>query len=462
VSQRLAAIVTLDRQAPSKQRTEASRGGWDWDSDGMLAQEYRHDATHFEAEGVSADIVGQSAVVTDVDASIRGRSESVNLQARVNAGYLYDLRPDDPENSARISTAYLDVSDRARRKSLRIGRQSRNSGGVGGTFDGLHVGWRASDRATLHLAAGLPAETTHHAPDPSRQFVGLSADIRGNSSGWEISPFMFAQQFEGYADRQAVGTEFRYFQPGRTLVGLLDYDIHHAALNAAMLMGTFETANHWMITGTLDHRKSPFLTTRNALIGQPIQSFQGLVDVYGQDGVEQLAQDRTADMNMASLGFSRPIGDRYQVSTDFTFTQMSALPASGGVPELPGSGTQLGWSGQLIANSLFRDGDVAIAGVQWFDSSTAQVASLMLSARVPLWYGIRFGPRLRLDHRNYSMDGSTQWTMSPAVRIDWLWRKAIVEFEVGGDWESRKLPLSTNSANRIWFVLDYRIPFGVD
>ena len=42
----------------------------------------------------------------------------------------------------------------------------------------------------------------------------------------------------GYTDRQAIGTELRYFRPGLTFVGLADYDIHFGDLNDVLLLAT--------------------------------------------------------------------------------------------------------------------------------------------------------------------------------------------------------------------------------
>jgi hypothetical protein len=358
-----------------------------------------------------------------------------------------------------VSVAYADLNDRQWRLNARLGRQSRHNGGVLGTFDGLDFGWRATPSVRLNLMAGSPLETTTDAFDSGRRFVSLSANLSGWLEGLEISPFLIDQTYDGVEDRRAAGAELRWFRPGRTLVGLLDYDIDYSALNMAMLLGTFDLPAGWTITGTLDHRNSPFLTTRNAMAGQAVQTLGELVAQIGEPAVRALAEDRTAEVDTVSIGVSRPIGTRFQWIADVGATRMSEMPASGGVEAIPGTGTELSIGSQLIANSLFRSGDVSILGLRVSDGDVARTSSLSLSSRFPMWGRLRAGPRLRFDYREFGADGTTQWLASPALRIDWHSDRTTIEFEAGGEWMSRELAIDRENSNRYWFSLGYRVGF---
>jgi hypothetical protein len=458
VGQRLAALATLDSR-PQVAAVAQREGGMDWTAFGGWSQEYRYDSTSLKTTDFSTDFTSQSMVITDGDFSLRGRGERFDVQTRVSAGYLYDLLPDGAGDQTRVSVAYADVNDREFGINARLGRQSKHSGGVLGTFDGLYLGWRALPTLRLNLMAGNPVESTGDPFTSDRQFVSLSADWTGWIEGLEISPFLIDQTYDGVSDRRAVGSEVRWFTPGRTVVGLFDYDIDYAALNMAMLLGTFELPGRWTITGTVDHRKSPFLTTRNALAGQVVQLLDELVTQFGEAGVRALAEDRTADVDTVSLGVSRPLGTRFQWIADAAATQISSMPASGGVAAIPGTGTELSFGAQLIGNSLLRSGDVSIIGLRWYEGEVARTVSMSLSSRFPLWGRLRAGPRLRFDYREFSADGSTQWLASPALRIDWHSDRTTVELEAGGEWMSRELPTDQEKTNRYWFSLAYRVAF---
>jgi hypothetical protein len=431
----------------------------DWTAFGGFSQEYRYDSTSLDDGTVSVDLASQSLMITDGDLTLRGTGERFTVLARVNAGYLYDMSPDGPGNETRVGYAYADLADRVLGISGRLGRQSTHSGGVLGTFDGLNLGWRPGEALRLNLVGGSLVESTYDSLSTDRQFVSLSANWSGWIEGLEIGPFVIDQTYQGVSDRRAVGTDLRWFGPGRTLVGLFDYDVDYAAVNMAMLLGTFELPGHWTLTGSIDHRKSPFLTTRNALVGQPVQSLDALIAQFGEAGVHALAEDRTADVETVSLGVSHPIGTRLQWIADLAATRISDLPASGGVAAVPGTGTELSLGGQLIANSLMLPGDVSIIGFRWFEGDLARTLSLSLGSRFPLWGRLRAGPRLRFDQRESSIDGSTQQVLSPALRVDWYSGHTTIEFEAGGEWASRQLPINEEKTDRYWFSLAYRVGF---
>jgi len=458
VNQRLAALTTLDTR-PQVAAVGQREGGMEWSSFGGWAQEYRYDSTSLDTMDTTTNFTSQSMLITDGDFSLRGRGERFDVQARINAGYLYDLLPDAAGTQTRVSTAYVDLNDRQFDLDARLGRQSKHSGGVLGSFDGLLLGWRAKPSLRLNLMVGSPLETTTDGFTTNRQFVSLSANWSGWIEGLEISPFAIDQTYDGVSDRRAVGTEMRWFRPGRTVVGLLDYDVDYNALNMAMLLGNFELPGRWTITGTLDHRKSPFLTTRNAMAGQAVQSLGELIAQIGEPAVRALAEDRTADVDTVSLGVSRPLGTRFQWIADVGATRMSEMPASGGVEAIPSTGTELSFGAQVIGNSLLRSGDVTILGLRISDGGVARTSSLSLSSRFPLWGRLRAGPRLRFDYREFSADGTTQWLASPAIRVDWHSDRSTIEFEAGGEWMSRELPINQEKSNRYWFSLGYRVGF---
>jgi hypothetical protein len=458
VAQRLAALTTLDSR-PQVEAVAARDGGMDWTAFGGFSQEYRHDSTTIDDGTISVDLASQSLLLTDGDLTLRGIGERFTVLARVNAGYLYDLSPDGPGNATRVGYAFAELADRELGLSGRLGRQSTHSGGVLGTFDGLNLGWRPGDELRLNLVGGSLVDSTFEALSSDRKFVSLGASWSGLIEGLEIGPFVIDQTYQGVPDRRAVGMDLRWFAPGRTLVGLFDYDVDYSAVNMAMLLGTFELPGRWTLTGTLDHRKSPFLTTRNALIGQPVQSLDALIAQLGESAVRALAVDRTADVETVSLGVSHPIGTRLQWIADLAATRISDLPGSGGVAAVPGTGTELSLGGQLIANSLLRAGDVSILGFRWFEGDFARTLSLSLGSRFPVWGRLRAGPRLRFDHRELSADGTTQDLVSPAIRVDWSSGHTTIEFEAGGEWASRELPIDEEKTDRYWFSLAYRVGF---
>ena len=81
-------------------------------------------------------------------------------------------------NRAGISSAYVETTLKETDLTVRAGRQTRNTGGVIGRFDGALVSWQASDMFRLNAVGGAPNWSRFDAPfRAGRYFAGASIDL---------------------------------------------------------------------------------------------------------------------------------------------------------------------------------------------------------------------------------------------------------------------------------------------
>ena len=457
VKKRLRALALATR--PSQGGRVAGEEDSAWRFYGGFSQIYRRDSTSFSNDAVSADLTTQNALINDVGLVARRRGERFDFSTRAAAGYTLDMLSDGPGDQSRITMLFAELNDRELDWTVRAGRQSGNAGGLLGTFDGVYAGYQVRPRFRLNANFGYPVESTRDGPNTDRQFYGLSADFGTFANAWDFSVYAISQDYFGTTDRQAIGTEVRYFKPGITMVGLLDYDIHYQDLNNVLLLGTFALPARWTVNFNLDHRKSPSLTTRNAMIGQPVTSFDELFDLFTIDEIGQLAQDRTAESDAYTLSASRPLGERWQWSVDIGSLTLSGTPASGGVAATPDSGADVAVATQLIGFGLFGRGDVSTLGLQYQTGSTMETLSLGLSSQFPIGERWRLQPRLRVDQRKFDADGSTQTTYVPTLRTELRVQRFTMELEGGAEIGSRDLGQTTEDTTRYYFSLGYRYDF---
>ena len=308
---------------------------------------------------------------------------------------------------------FAEINDRQLDWTVRGGRQSGSAGGLLGTFDGLYAGYQLRPRVRLNANFGYPVDSTRNGPTTDRSFYALSADFGTFAGGWDLSVYGVSQEYFGLTDRQAIGSEVRYFRPGLTFLGLVDYDIHYQELNNLLLLGTVTLPARWTMSVNLDHRKSPSLASRNAMIGQPVRRFDELFGIYSSGEIEQLARDRTSESDVYTVSLSRPFGERWQWSMDLSSISLGPTPASGDVPATPDAGTDFIASTQALGYGLFGRGDVTSLGLQYQSGDTTDLVSLGLGAQVPIGRAWRLGPRLRVDQRDLHADGSQQWLCAP-------------------------------------------------
>ena len=440
VNQRLAALLATDRQGNGTTPARAAAGRRsrqsDWRIQTYFSQYYRRDVNQPSDQN---ETVSQSALYSDANVDARRRGERFDFSSRLSAGYRNDFLDEDigSGDSLRVSYAYADLADTVTGLRGRIGRQSRNSGGVLGRFDGLNLGYQLGERVLLNTVIGKPAYSSSDGIDSSRSFYGVSANYGPVLENLELGVFYIAQDVAGIQDRQAVGGEFRYFGTNQSLWGMVDYDLAYGELASAYLQGSWRFASRLSIHGLVDRRGSPFLSASNALIGQPVATFEELVEIYSEDELRQLGRDRTSLSTTYTVGLSYPVSPKLQINADASQSTMDATPASGGVFATEES-TYRYYSGSLVASSILKEGDVSIISARFSDSDTSRVTSLTFDSRYPIGRTWRINPRLRVDRRQRVADPNYEWLYTPGIRIQYRRsQKFRIELEAGKQFSQR-------------------------
>ena len=459
VRQRLTALLTAPEspRAPLG-RSVARAAPSPWALYGGFSQYYRRDAGEFGGQSVTL----QSALLSDGDFVARRSGRRIELEARATGSHFLDLMSEDEGagDQSRVYQLYVDVADRDWGLGARLGRQSLRSYGVLGRFDGAHLTYDWREDRRVNVLSGLPVFDPQEGPDSERIFYALGLDFNGLFRGLDASVFFNTQQLGDLDDREAVGGEVRYFDDARSLITSLDYDLGYGELNSLAAMGNWRFANLLTLNASLNLRRSPFLTTENAIIGQPVGTLDELLLLFDEDQIRQLALDRSGEMRTATLGIARPLFERFQVNADVTVSDFDGTTASGGVPAFEGLGTEYYYSLYLTGMSLFREGDTSILGLRYLDGSTASTLAVSLDQRFPVGSRLRLNPRLRLYRREMLSDGTEQWSAAPSMRVFYvLGRNYRLELDLGGEWSTRD-SAALNSDYSIYYVyLGYRADF---
>lgn len=461
VGQRLAALLAGNR--PGEASTSAPGGGQRraasvWRVQTFVSQYYRRDVNQPTDQD---DIISQSALYSDVNLDARRRGERFDFSARLTAGYRNDFLDEEAGggNDTRVSYAYADIDDAKTGLRARFGRQSRNTGGVLGRFDGLNLGYQASERVLVNAVVGKPAYSSSDGVDSARTFYGTGVTYGPILGGLELGGYFIQQTIEGIDDRQAVGAEFRYFGENQNIWGMLDYDTSYSEISNAYLQASWRFASRFSVHGSVDRRRSPFLSTGNALIGQPVATFGELIDIFAEDELRQMALDRSPLSTTASFGIAHTLTPRLQINADANRTTVEATPDSGGVFGAPAS-TYSYLSSSLVASSLFREGDVLIIGARYSDSDTAAVATLTLDGRFPIGRALRINPRLRVDRRERFGEEDYEWIYTPGLRIQYRrGRRFRLELEAGKQFSQRQTEFSDLNRESYFVNVGYQAFF---
>jgi len=461
VRQRLAALLSTG--SSPKQRTASassttSSGGAPWKIRTFFSQYYRR---HVNQVTEGEEITSQSSLYSDLSIDARKRGERFDLSARLTAGYRNSFMEETTSsgNNTRVSYAYVDLADAGTRLRGRLGRQTRNTGGVLGRFDGLNLSWDLGKQVRLQTVAGVPVYSTSYDDDVSRSFTGLSANFVTGDDNLDIGVFALQQDVEGMTDRQGIGAELRYFGESFNVWSIADYDPSFGELGSVFAQGSWRISPKSTISGVIDRRYSPFLSLGNAVIGQPLIDFDQLQVTMTEDEIRQLANDRSALSTTVSLGLSQALSPRFQLNLNASETRVDETTASQGVAATPAT-TYRYVSTNLVASSLFKEGDTAIVGLRYSSSDSTDVYSLSLDTRLPAFRNLRVSPRLRVDYREIRADQSTQWLLTPGLRVQYRWgRKTRLDLEAGRQFSRHEMAGTDIDRDSYFINLGYQLFF---
>lgn len=457
VRQRLNGLLTArekpkDKLRKSKASLDPDSLNWDTQFFGSLSQFFNFGKTDFQENGVPR--TNRSDINSNIDLNVRSRSQKYHIRSQFVGGYDLDLKSDGDRSEGSVNTLVLEGKDIERGFLARMGRQFQSTGGVFGRFDGGWLSYEISPEVQVNGVIGFPVQFTTSDPvRTDKSFYGLNFDLGTFAEFWNFNVYGIHQQADSFTDRQALGGEVRYFDPQKSFLGLIDYDVSHAELNLLILSGdyVYPKKTRWHLG--LDYRKSPLLTTSNALQGQAgAKDLSGLMTVFSEDEVRKLASDRTATNKSLIFSVTQELSERFQLNGEFSVSELSGTPASGGVEAIPSTGAEFFYSTQLISNNLFVDQDIVILGLRYSDLQNGDSYSGDLNMRFQITRNLRINPRVRLSYRKNKRNKGDRVNVRPLVRLDYRWKKWMrFELEAGREWVSETV-LGDSLQSRNYFL----------
>lgn len=466
VRQRLNGLLTAGDKPKERLRSaKFSKDGteksvWDTQVFGSFSQFYSHDRTDSTTSGEPR--VNRSDLSSDLDFNTRFRSDKYEISTQFVGGHDADFREDGDDTDISVNTLNIEVKDLKRNLFGRFGRQFESSGGVLGRYDGGLLSYDINSKVKVNGVAGVPVQSTTVQPlDVDKYFYGMSLDLGTFAKYWNFNVYGINQDVNGITDRRAVGGEARYFHPKMSFLTLVDYDVSYKELNLFIFSGdyVFPEKTRWHLT--LDYRKSPILTTSNALQGQVgVEDVSDLLNTFSEDQVRQFAQDRTARSRSMIFSVTQELNDRFQLNGEFSVSELSGTPASGGVPATSSSGAEFFYSTQLIGSSLIMDNDITILGFRYSDLQNVDSYSIDVNTRFPITRDLRINPRVRLDYRKNKADGGDRVNVRPLVRVDYRWKRWLrFEVEGGREWINETVIGDSQKSTSYFFSLGARAFF---
>jgi len=448
-------------------------GGTQWSVGGGVSSFYVRDDSATQTKDIStapnpnadpdSHIVHQNEILNNFDLRGSISDELISTKIRVSGSHEQALASGAQEQDrVGMSTAYFETYLKPTGITARVGRQSVSGAGVIGRFDGALLSWQYDPTFRFNVVGGAANWSSYDAPFLNERYLfGTSVDVAGVAPGLDASLFAIQQNDRGVVDRRAVGAEVRYYRDNMSALGLIDYDIHFQKLNAATFTGSYTFEDKSILATTLDYRRVPYLSSWNALEGQPYATLYDMLHDSTLSQVQQYALDRTPVFTSAMVSYMRPLNERWQVGGDGTITHLAGTPPSGGVDGTMPSGTELYLSGQLVGTSIVKDGDQFVGALRYAHLNDSNVYFLDLGARYPWDEKLSISPRFRAGYRVGTTIPLKETTILPSVLLDYAFARGLsFEGEVGYKYID-SLQSGVKSASKdFFFTLGVRSDFS--
>lgn len=483
-------IATLGRKpvkpiSVTAERTTQGKTGSQTLTYGSVSMHYYHGASKIDTVDNNTTLSGnavnqtsfsnvdQSALITSVVATERFISEKYDNRIVFQDTHFANLLPGQTSKN-RLGAAYLEVKNKESNYSVRMGRQSSSGGGVMGRFDGALAGVGITPSLRLNVVGG---QLSDYAVGEKPIFYGASVDMG------PVTVYAINQTVENVLDRQAVGTEIRYFEPNKTAFALFDYDTLFSALNVAMFQGTYSVTPERTFNLLIDHRRTPYLATRNALNGAQTSYLTDLMQNMPfpdpnltEEEVRLLAADRTGTSNMVQVGVLQQLSAKWQMGADVRVSRFEAMPASGRatidpnvppdqptitglIPASEGSGNDWAFSPMLIGSNLYSDRDVTVLSFSYMSGLLYKGQSFYVYSRANLTDKWSLDGSLQYFKQNYE-SGIVMTRIMPTLRTAYQIRQTLsIDMDAGIEMSHSESDTQTSDVSRQFFSFGFRWDF---
>jgi tetratricopeptide (TPR) repeat protein len=419
--------------------------------------------------------VDQSRLATSIDLNYRRRDADSDMRFVVRDIYIYNFLDTQTPNQLAPNRLYALYGEY---RSLlpsgfwaRAGRQPATSAGMPGRFDGVRGGYRFSPMFGISAVAGVPSDDLY---DTNQTFYGMSLDFDNIFDRVGASLYGIYQTVDGLTDRQAIGTELRYFDPTTSVYAVFDYDTLYQAMNIQSVQGTWQTFGNTVTFSLLaDKRTAPMLATSNVLFAVPpppprTEIFRKVSDLLGLlsiDEIHQLVKATTTYVKQGLLSVNVQVSPKFQYGADVRMINIGALPAFKDIPAQPGTGNVYSYGLQGIFSNLYSERDANVFSIAYLDAPTYKGKVAAYNNLSMVWGGLQFEPSLRY----YTQDDvggakTTRW--SPGLRVSWQFaNKWSIEGNLSVEAsDSKSAPRSdgttlSDSTTSYFYYLGYRYDF---
>lgn len=423
----------------------------------------------------------QKMVMTNLEAQWRKRNRDEDIRLVFRDSFQRDFSKLEARDRNKLTALYLDYRSFADGVSVKLGRQNPSGGGVIARFDGVQAGYSLLPKLRANVVLGKPSDQLL---DTQRYFYGASIDADSITAKTSGSFFFNRQMIDGVIDRNAFGTELRYFDSGLNASFAFDYDTYLKVVNVGTVQGTWQSPKGASVNFSFDRRMVSILALSNALYfsldpntlpvtspcaaqnnppGYTLPAFRRIRDLLtcysSWDQLRYEVHEVTAMYSQGSLGFTTPVSARWQVGSSVGMMNIGSVAPVPGVLPMGSESTGDLWniSAQMIGTNLYSSRDSHVYSLNYQSSAKSHGVQFSYNNTSSIGERMQVDPSLRyVTQRDDSLVSSlikTTRRVAPGLRMSYkLTKNFVVEGDYAYEYSVVDRPAGWNAAD----VLDNR------
>ena len=386
-------------------------------------------------------------------------------------------------NKLSVQTLYLDLTDKDNKRNYLLGRQSSNTAGIFGRYDGASASTEVASKTQLNLTLGAPLDFAFPKYPAHRYFYRTLINLGAPADAWSGDGYYLDQQANGLIDRRTVGGDLRWSSKESSLFTSLDYDIYFHKLNLFTLYADWRRNDptHYSLNYSL--RQYPLLASSNALTEEDgtlddFSSFSTFIDLPGV--TKKLIRDKAAGVSSftrsLTLSVIHTLDANNSINADVSVYSTDAKPATllvGPKPvknhptcdgisfctEIqPKFGPEYSYALTWMTNNYFTERDSHSWGARHTNGGDVTNQSLWIRSRFP--YGTKWyiNPRAQFDRSHNVPTNAYSLRPSVGTKVDYLWKKEI-SLDADISYEYNKSTQDTENYSRAKINFSYNLNF---
>ncbi len=455
VGQRLLAVQTAVMQPRPSSRVASSRdNSLIYGSTSLMYRGMTYEVDGYDRETTVSSLSG------DGDLHFRASNGDWQWRGRVTGGYLSDHSGRD-RSDGRVSNLYASVAHEPSGLEFKLGRQRSTRNGIFGYFDGATLAYSPNDSLTVKLVGGSATSSSREGIDSDRLVYGLGGEYSVMDSALQIHGYVVEQTYDSLIERRALGGGLSWFNDYSHYFLTADYDVEFSEINSLIFNGSWEAGWGTNIALSLGYQRSPFLTASNATIGEyDVDLRDYLESLQGDDDLYDIALEKTALSQYASLVISRQLANDHRLVAEVYHYSLSDLPDFGFSDSAPDSddnttvGLQYVW-----ANALFEN-DYLSTGARYTFGDVTDTANVYIDEKFRVADRAHVVLRMRAFRRWMDELDQESTSLRPALRLEWyLMRDLMFEAELGYEWLTQEFASTDFDSQQGFLVMGLRKRF---